>query len=152
MKAAYLAIALIFSVSILSAQPVNYEFIRSIASQTDNDGIAKMRSLGYLGLADGEFQLVKDSRIISRAYIVKGLPNSEHEHSYWAFQVRGKKDYAALLKDIKKGAAVTKGTRFGKPKTEYKSAEGMYYYPFEDSSINQLYWVYASKVSLLDQP
>lgn len=153
MKSVFSAVAFIFfSTVFVKAQTVNFDFINSIASQSDSAGVAKMRSLGYLSLAEGEFQLVKDNKIISRVYIVKGLPNSEQENTYWAFQVRGKKEYSPIIKAIKKGAVVTEGMRFGKPKTEYKSTDGMFYYPFEDSSINQLYWVYASKSSLLDKP
>ncbi|MBC7914976.1 MAG: hypothetical protein H7Y07_12735 [Pyrinomonadaceae bacterium] len=131
---------------------VNYELIKSVVSKTDIEAHATVRAAGYTPMSQGEFQYIKDNKIYSRAYFIKGNPDGEPnlKNTYWAFQARGKDVYKGVFKEIKKGAIVKEGTRMGKAKTEYKAKDGLYYYPFEDISIKGLYWIYASKGSLLD--
>lgn len=151
MKRKYTLLALLFFFSIISkAQVIDYNFINSIVSKEDTEAIQLLYKSGYTPYKDGVYRFIADNKIKAFVSYVKANPNTGQNHSYWAFQARGKKVYSPIFKKIKKGAAVKSGTHFGKPKTEYKSPNGIYYYPFEDSMFKGLYWIYASKESLLD--
>ncbi|MEJ6980381.1 hypothetical protein WG906_07960 [Pedobacter sp. P351] len=150
MKYIHTFLILLFFFSISKAQVVDYNFINSIVSKEDSGAIRLLLQSGYSLSKDGDYRFIADNKI--KAYIshVKANPEAGQKQSYWAFQARGKKAYSPILKQIKKGATVKSGSHFGKQKTEYKSPEGIYYYPFEDSMFDGLYWIYASKESLLD--
>ena len=144
-----LFVLLFLSISV-NAQTVDYKFMKSLVALSDSSANVSIRNSGYRALPQGEYQFVKDNRILQRVYFVKGNVEADQKNTYWAFQARGKKEFSGLFKNIKKGAVKKEGTRFGKSKTEYKSKDGLYFYPFEDSSIKNFYWIYASKESLLD--
>lgn len=144
-----LPVLLFFSLS-SSAQTIDFNFIKSIVSQSDSLALTNLRSLGYTPNKDGDYRFIEDNKIKAFVTYVKANPDAGQEHTYWAFQARGKKAYKAILKQIKKGAVTKNGTHFGKPRIEYKSPDGIFYYPFEDSMFKGLYWIYASKGSLLE--
>ncbi len=141
---------LLFCGTIAKGQVVDYNFIKSIVSQEDSAAIQLLLKSGYTPSKDGDYRFIADNKIKAHVSYVKANPAAGVDKSYWAFQARGKKAYSPIFKQIKKGAEVKSGTHFGKPKTEYKSPEGVYYYPFEDSMFDGLYWIYASKESLLE--
>jgi hypothetical protein len=148
-------IHLVFALLLLSAasaraQKVDYVFIKNILSQPDSVSFKTLQSSGYTVNKDGDFKYISDNRIKSFISYVKANPNGGSP-AYWGFQARGKKLFKPLLKEIKKGAVVKTGTQYGKERTEYKSPDGYYFYPFEDSVFDGLYWIYASKESLLEQ-
>ncbi|MFD2162774.1 hypothetical protein ACFSJU_10255 [Paradesertivirga mongoliensis] len=144
------ALLLLFNVSVRS-QTVDYNLMKSMMSQSDSSAMASLTKMGYKPNKDGDYRYVADNKVLAFVSYAKAMPESGQSSSYWAFQLRGKKAYSPVFKEIKKNATVTTGTHFGKPKTEYKSPEGIYYYPFEDSMFDGLYWVYASRESLLDK-
>jgi|GEM_PF-1155527 len=144
-----LVVLLFFSLS-SRAQTVDFNFIRSIVSQSDSLALKELKSLGYTPTKDNDYRFIEDNKIKAFVTYVKANPDAGQEHTYWAFQARGKKAYNAIVKQIKKDAVIKNGTHFGKPRTEYKSPDGIYYYPFEDSMFKGLYWIYASKGSLLE--
>ncbi len=151
MKRTYTLFALLlFFASIVKAQVVDFNFIKSIVSLDDSAAIQLLLKSGYTPSKDGDYRFIADNKIKAYVSYVKANPAAGVDISYWAFQSRGKKAYSPIFKQIKKGAVVKSGTHFGKPKTEYKSPEGIYYYPFEDSMFDGLYWIYASKQSLLE--
>lgn len=131
------------------AQTIDYNFIKSIVLQPDSTAINSLLSSGYSQNKDGDYRFIADNKIKAFISYAKAYPDAGQK-AYWAFQIRGKKEYSPIFKAIKKGATVRTGTHFEKVRTEYKSADGIYYYPFEDSMFNGLYWVYASKESILD--
>lgn len=151
MKKIFIPFLLLFLNVSLKAQTVDYNLIKSIVSQSDSSAIVSLTKLGYRPNKDGDYRYVADNKVLAFVSYARAMPESGQNSSYWAFQLRGKKAYSPVFKEIKKNATVTTGTQFGKPKTEYKSPEGIYYYPFEDSMFDGLYWVYASKESLLDK-
>jgi hypothetical protein len=152
MKTCIYIFSLLFIIAGLSAQAqtVDHKFITLIVSQPDSTSISSLKKMGYRADKDGDFRFVADGKVKSLVSYVKANPDAGQNQTYWSFQARGKKVYAPILKEIKKGAQIKKGTHFGKPRTEYKSPEGLYYYPFEDSMFDGLYWIYASKESLLE--
>ncbi|MBC8054703.1 MAG: hypothetical protein H7Y13_16725 [Sphingobacteriaceae bacterium] len=131
------------------AQTIDYNFIKSIISQPDSLAMKSLKDQGYTANKEGDYRFIAENRIKAFVSYAKPMPRAGQNSSYWAFQLRGKKEYKPVFKEIKKGAAVTTGTHYDKTRTEYKSPEGIYYYPFEDSKFDGLYWVYASKESLL---
>ena len=132
------------------AQTVDYGFIKSLLSKSDSVAIVSLTNGGYTKYKGGEFKYVADNKVKSAITFVKANPKDNQLHTYWAFQIYGKKPYASILKDLKKGSVKKEGTQYGAPKTEYKSKDGVFYYPFADSMFSGLYWIYASKESLLD--
>ena len=151
MKKIHALLALLLFLSISSdAQTIDYNFIKSIVLQPDSSAIKSLTASGYKVNKDGDYRFIADNKIKAFISHVKANPDEGQFASYWAFQARGKKVYKPIFKLIKKGAAVKEGSHFGKPRTEYKSPDGIYYYPFEDSMFDGLYWIYASKESLLE--
>lgn len=142
--------ALLFVSLSSRAQMVDFNFIKSIVSQSDEAALKNLKDLGYTPNKDGDYRFIEDNKIKAFVTYVKANPDAGQEHTYWAFQARGNKAYKAILKRIKKDAIIKNGTHFGKPRTEYQSPDGIYYYPFEDSMFKGLYWIYASKGSLLE--
>ena len=134
----------------VQAQTVDYKFIKSIVMQPDSLAMSSLKALGYTPNKDGDYRFIADNKIKSFVSYAKANPRAGQDASYWAFQARGKKIYKPIFKEIKKGAVVKTGTHFGKPRTEYKSPDGIYFYPFEDSMFDGLFWVYASRQSLLE--
>jgi len=132
------------------AQVIDYAFIESIATQPDSLALRSLLTAGYTPNKEGDYRFIVDNKIKAFVTYVKANPDSGQDHSYWAFQVRNKKSYSDILKQVKKDAQTKEGFHFGKPRTEYKSPEGLYYYPFEDSMFKGLYWVYVSRASLLE--
>jgi hypothetical protein len=150
MKHIALFVALFLAFNSSRAQQVNYKLLTSIVSQPDSLAIAQLKAAGYKPNNDGDFRLIADNKVVSIISYVKANPQAGQSHTFWAFQVRGKKAYSPIFKGIKKGATVKAGTHFGKPRVEYKSPEGLYYYPFADSMFKGLFWIYGSKESLLE--
>ncbi|MGV3509253.1 MAG: hypothetical protein ACO1N7_08195 [Sphingobacteriaceae bacterium] len=151
MKSIYTLLVLFLCLSLSSrAQTVDYNFIKSIVTQEDAAAINALLSAGYTPNKDGDYRFIAENKIKAFVSYVKANPDAGQEHTYWAFQARGKKAYKDIFKEIKKDAVIKEGTHFGKPRTEYKSPDGIYYYPFEDSMFDGLYWIYASKGSLLE--
>jgi hypothetical protein len=148
MKRATTVFALLLIFNLSKAQSL--DFIKSIVSQPDSVAIAQLKAAGYKPNKDGDFRLVADNKVTSIISYVQANPQAGQSHTFWAFQARGKKAYSPILKGLKKGATVKNGTHFGKPRIEYKSPEGIYFYPFGDSMFKGLFWIYASKVSLLE--
>lgn len=132
------------------AQTVDYTFIKSIVTQSDTLAMNALKAAGYTRNKDGDYRFIADNKIKSFISFAKANPDGGQSASYWAFQARGKKAYKPIFKEVKKGAIVKQGTHFGKPRTEYKSPDGIYYYLFEDSMFDGLFWIYASRQSLLD--
>ena len=142
---------MIFIGSSVKAQTIDYNLIQSVISQPDTAAMASLRKLGYTPNKDGDFRFIADNKIKALISYAKANPDAGQQASYWAFQARGKKAYNPIFKEIKKGAVITSGNHFGKARTEYKSPEGYYFYPFEDSMFDGLYWIYVSRESLLDK-
>jgi hypothetical protein len=133
------------------AQTIDYNFIKDLASKPDQAAIASLIVAGYTPTKNSEYRFIADGKIKAYTAYVKADTLNGQKVSYWAFQARGKKAYKPIFNAIKKGAEVKSGNHFGKRRTEYKSPDGLFYYPFEDSMFDGLYWIYASKASLLDE-
>lgn len=148
--AALLVFLLGASVFGVKAQTVDLKLIRTIISQPDSVSFKTLQSSGYTLNKDGDFKFIADNRIKAFISFIKGNEIAGSP-SYWGFQVRGKKAFKPIFNEIKKGAQVKTGMQYGKERTEYKSADGYYYYPFEDSVFDGLFWIYGSKESLLEE-
>ncbi len=150
MKRIALFVAFLLVFSFCQAQQPDYKFLTSIVSQPDSVAMAQLKAAGYKPNKDGDFRLIIDNKVISIISYVKANPQAGQSHTFWAFQERGKKAYLPIFKGIKKKATIKMGTHFGKPRVEYKTPEGFYFYPFEDSMFKGLFWIYGSKESLLE--
>jgi hypothetical protein len=145
-----LFLALLISINQSKAQQLKYEFLTSIVSQPDSSAKAQLLAAGYKPNKEGDYRFVEDNKVKSIISYIQANPQAGQSHTFWAFQARGKKAYSPIFKAIKKGVTIKNGTHFGKPRVEYKSREGLYFYPFEDSMFKGLFWIYGSKVSLLE--
>ncbi|HEY0055946.1 MAG TPA: hypothetical protein VGB63_11355 [Pedobacter sp.] len=150
MKRTMLFLALLISINQSKAQQLKYEFLTSIVSQPDSSAKAQLLAAGYKPNKEGDYRFVEDNKVKSIISYIQANPQAGQSHTFWAFQARGKKAYSPIFKAIKKGVTIKNGTHFGKPRVEYKSREGLYFYPFEDSMFKGLFWIYGSKVSLLE--
>lgn len=151
MRYTILLFALILLTSIQTkAQVIDYNFIESIVSQPDSLALKSLLAAGYTPNKEGDYRFIADNKIKAVVTYVKANPDAGQDHCYWAFQVRGKKIYSDVFRQVKKDATFKDGLHFGKQRTEYKSPDGLYYYPFEDSMFKGLYWVYISHSSLLE--
>jgi hypothetical protein len=150
MKIIHLLFVLLILSASLSAQEVNFQLIKSVVSQPDSVAKLSLLASGYTPNKDGDYRFIQDNKIKAFISYAKVNPDIGQPTSYWAFQARGKKAYKPIFEEIRKKAVLKKGTHFGKPRTEYKTPDGFYFYPFEDSMFDGLYWIYASKASILD--
>ena len=150
MKHITLFLALLLAFNFTQAQKVDHKFLTSIVSQPDSLAMAQLKAAGYKPNKEGDYRFIEDNKVKSIISYVQANPQAGQSHTFWAFQARGKKAYSPIFKAIKKGATIKSGTHFGKPRVEYKSREGLYFYPFEDSMFKGLFWIYGSKVSLLE--